>query len=147
MKHATLQIKLLCLTAVLVLCLPLLAACNQSGADIETTEQTTAAPTTEQPQEQTTASDTEDTTMAETEPATETEAETETTERRPLRITQTATIFIAIPPLARRRIFRETELSTRSASGCSLLNLGSRRRLFRQHNYFSKAKEIECHLV
>ena len=79
MKHATLQIKLLCLTATLVLCLPLLAACNQSGADIETTEQTTAAPTTEQPQEQTTASDTEDTTMAETEPATETEAETETT--------------------------------------------------------------------
>ena len=79
MKHATLQIKLICLTAVLVLCLPLLAACNQSGADIETTEQTTAAPTTEQPQEQTTASDTENTTMAETEPATETEAETETT--------------------------------------------------------------------
>ena len=78
MKHATLLTKLLCFTAALVLCLPLLAACNQSGADIETTEQTTAAPTTEQPQEQTTASDTEDTTMAETEPATETEAETET---------------------------------------------------------------------
>ena len=74
MKHATLLTKLLCLTAALVLCLPLLAACNESGTDTDTTAESTAEPT----EEQTTEPDTENTTMAETEPATETEAETET---------------------------------------------------------------------
>ena len=75
MKHATLLTKLLCFTAALLLCLPLLAACNESGTDTDTTAESTAEPT----EEQTTGPDTEDTTMAETEPATETEAETETT--------------------------------------------------------------------
>ena len=78
MKHATLLTKLLCLTAALVLCLPLLAACNESGTDTDTTAESTAELTAEPTEEQTTASDTEDTTMAETEPGTETEAETET---------------------------------------------------------------------
>ena len=47
MKHATLQIKLLCLTAALVLCLPLLAACNESGTDTDTTAESTAELTAE----------------------------------------------------------------------------------------------------
>ena len=47
MKHATLLTKLLCLTAALVLCLPLLAACNESGTDTDTTAESTAEPTEE----------------------------------------------------------------------------------------------------
>lgn len=78
MKHATLLTKLLCFTAALVLCLPLLAACNESGTDTDTTAESTAELTAEPTEEQTTEPDTEDITVAETEPATETEAETET---------------------------------------------------------------------
>ena len=94
MKHATLPIKLLCLTTALLLCLPLLAACTgDQESDGATTGQTTAAePNTDAPIEQpteepaestdeSTAPDTppttEDTTHAETESESQTETETE----------------------------------------------------------------------
>ncbi|MBQ5362800.1 MAG: hypothetical protein IIU63_05570, partial [Clostridia bacterium] len=94
MKHAALQIKLLCLTTALLLCLPLLAACTgDQESEGATTGQTTAAePNTDAPTEQpteepaestdeSTAPDTppttEDTTHAETESESQTETETE----------------------------------------------------------------------
>ena len=62
MKHTAWQYRLMCLLAALLLCLPLLAACDGGDKPEQTPKETT-----EQPSEQGT-----------TEPVTETESETET---------------------------------------------------------------------
>lgn len=99
MKHKAPQLKLFCLIAALLLCLPLLAACNEGGESTKgMTETTTAQQTGEQTTTEMTEPDTKESTEAETEttPEQTTEGTTEAETEPPAPETLTSLSFSAL---------------------------------------------------
>ncbi len=98
MKHVTLQTRLLCLIAALLLCLPLLAACSGDGEVADSTTEATTEQTTEAEPEQTTEEMTDAVTEETTEESTEdtTEQTTEAETEPPVRETKTSLSFTEV---------------------------------------------------